>query len=535
MKLLFILLFGLPSISLAAQSLSTKIRTPYSSIRALGMGDAFTAVADDYSLMFYNPAGFARKPYNEFQVSLVGAGVTSKTQPFVKDLQDASDTPGSDSAKAQAISDVLDKYYGQSLGGKVQALELFWVRKNWGIGILPVDLTVEMTPNKQLGPALDLNVIGDTVAAIGYGTGLSKEVDAGLTLKYVHRVSVQQTVTALELATDSNILSEDRFKEGTTFDFDLGFMWTPSWFGTTVVKKVEVKKPLAPQTSKMDEPVDTQVPAAPKVDGQEKDPKVDGTPTTPKTEDSVAPVPLPEESRAPQAEGDAKEVTPSPVADIQADPPADSAATPLADMAAAGDKKEETPVTQKPANTSDKSQDKAKDLVIEKVVAPIVPDQPVDVEEKDEVVEVVDQKYPLSFGLVAHNVLAGSFSLSKQVNKQAVDAPEHLERVFDIGLQYKIINWEDFKIRLVLDARNLGHPEITEQKALHAGVEFDYSPSGYFKTQLRAGMNQSYFTAGATLLLGILNIDVVTYGEEVGTPSHKMESRVNAAKVSFNF
>jgi hypothetical protein len=125
--------------------------------------------------------------------------------------------------------------------------------------------------------------------------------------------------------------------------------------------------------------------------------------------------------------------------------------------------------------------------------------------------------------------------LSKQLNKQATETPEHLDRVFDIGLQYKIINWEDFKIRFVLDARNLGHPEITQQKALHTGIEFDYSPSGYFKTQLRAGMNQNYFTAGATLLLGILNVDVVTYGEEVGTPSNKVESRVNAAKVSFNF
>jgi hypothetical protein len=407
----FIMLMSLSSLSFAAQSLSTKIRTPYSSIRALGMGDAFVAVADDYSLMFYNPAGFARKPFNEFQISLVGAGVTSKTQPFIKDLKDASDTPGTDSVKAQAISDVLDKYYGQSLGGKVQALEIFWVRKNWGIGLLPADLTVDMTPNRQVGPALDLNVIGDTVAAIGYGTGLSKEVDAGITLKYIHRISVQQTVTALELASDSNILSEDRFKEGTAFDFDLGFMWTPSWFGTKIVKKVEAKKTLTPRTSKMEEPVDTQVPAAPKVEN-----KVKETPTesvVPKTEEvkpegiksqeikpteGVTPPPA-EETRAPQAEGDATEVTPPPPAvEVEAAPPAESAPA-----AVASDKKDEVPAAtpaSQPAPVDDK-RDKAKDLVVEEVVAPVVPDQPVDIQESEtEVVETVDERYPLSFGLV---------------------------------------------------------------------------------------------------------------------------------------
>ena len=51
----------------AAQSLNTKLNNSYTSFRALGMGNAFTAVADDYSSLFYNPAGLARKPYNEIQ------------------------------------------------------------------------------------------------------------------------------------------------------------------------------------------------------------------------------------------------------------------------------------------------------------------------------------------------------------------------------------------------------------------------------------------------------------------------------------
>lgn len=87
----------------------------------------------------------------------------------------------------------------------------------------------------------------------------------------------------------------------------------------------------------------------------------------------------------------------------------------------------------------------------------------------------------------------------------------------------------------MLDFRDLMHPEYTFNKSLHAGLEFDYSPSGWFKTQLRGGINQMYYTAGVTLLLGIVNIDAVTYGEEVGTKSTKLENRVYAAKVGMNF
>jgi len=87
----------------------------------------------------------------------------------------------------------------------------------------------------------------------------------------------------------------------------------------------------------------------------------------------------------------------------------------------------------------------------------------------------------------------------------------------------------------MLDFKNILHPQITLNKSLHAGLELDFSPSGWFKTQLRGGVNQGYYTAGATLLLGIFNIEAATYGEEVGTSSTKLENRIYAAKFGMNF
>jgi hypothetical protein len=440
--LAFALLTGLNSVY-AADSLSTKITHHYDSMRALGMGNAFTAVADDYSLIYYNPAGFANKKANEVQFSLVGAGVSPKTTKLVDDIKKASDIQGTDAAKAQAISDVLDEYYGKSLGGKVQALEMFWVRKNWGVSLIPVDLSIDMSINRQLGPAIDLNVKGDTTVAYGYGKEVAKYLAVGATAKFVHRISVEQSVSALELASNSDILSSKRFKEGNLVDFDLGVMWTPAWFGHTIVKeekpdglKVESKLPSAADEKK-------------------------------------------EEKREPQAENEL-----------------DQAEKEIAGNA----KKEETKKEEKPV-----------------------------------VKEIYKDKLPLTLGLVVHNVLGGSFSQSKMINKDATDVPTKMYRVVDVGSQYVISEIGDLTIRSMLDFRDLMHPEITFNKSFHAGLEFDYSPSGWFKSQLRGGVNQMYYTAGATLLLGVLNIDFVTYGEEVGTTSEKLENRVYAAKVGFNF
>ncbi len=459
----------------AAQSLSTKITNPYTSFRALGMGDAFTAVADDYSLIYYNPAGFARKKNNEIQFSFLGAGVSTKTQTLFNDVDTASKTTGTDQQKAQAISDVLEQYYGKSLGGKVQALEMFWIRKNWGISLIPVDLTIDMSIDRQLGPAIDLNVKGDTTVAYGYGTDIAKNLSAGLTAKYVHRVSVEQSVSALELASDSNVLSTKRFKEGQLFDFDLGFLWSPSWFGHTVVK-VEVPKGLK---------VDSKLPPAVNDDKKADDKKLDDKRI--------------EEKRDPQSE-------------VAADETKKVVDPTLAETDKVNEKEIATPETKTETQADVKK-----------------------VEDKPVVKEVIQENLPLTFGLVMHNVLGGSFSKSKMVNKDADETPTQMYRVIDVGSEYKLAEFGSMTIRSMLDFKNLLHPEITFNKSFHAGVELDYSPSGYFKSQLRAGVNQMYYTAGASLLLAIINLDFVTYGEEVGTTSQKLENRVYAVKVGMNF
>lgn len=504
MKLVFLISYFvifLATTAKAAQSLSTKINSPYTSFRAMGMGDAFTAVADDYSLIYYNPAGFAHKKNNEVQISLLGAGVSAKTQTLVNDMKTASDKKGTDQEKAQAISDVLEQYYGKALGGKVQALEMFWIRKNWGISLIPVDLTIDMTIDRQLGPAIDLNVKGDTVLAYGYGTELSKLWSAGVTMKYVHRVSVEQSVSALELASDSNVLSSKRFKEGQAVDFDLGFLWTPDWFNSN---SSDLKTAESQTTTLNDK----------KIKQNKRSPAM--AEKNPETEASLKV--KEEEAKS----GDAAQK-----------------------VEATTNSKEQTDATKEAASKTS-STDEKKPSETSKVDAEVAKDQKEKVDVKEEKQEKIAEKtepkpqtkerYPLTLGVVMHNVLGGSFSKTHWVNKDATEAPSKMNRVIDLGSQYQLMQVGDLTLRSMLDLKNLMHPEAnTFNKVFHAGVELDYSPSGWFKSQLRAGINQMYYTAGATLLLGILNIDFATYGEEVGTPSQKVENRVYMAKLGMNF
>ena len=446
----------------AAQSLSTKIHNHYTSLRAIGMGNAFTAVADDYTLIYYNPAGFAKKKNNEVQVSFVGAGVGPKTLTLVDDIkkaEDASPANETDQNKAARLSPILEKYYGKTLGGRLQAMELFWIRKNWGISLLPADLTIDMTINRQVGgPAIDLNVKGDSTLAFGFGRESSKELSWGVAVKGVHRVSVEQNVSVLELAANSDVLSEDRFREGLAIDADLGLMWTPGWFVKS--KKVAVRKMVK---------VRRQI-------AQEK-------------------LAVTEEP---------------PIINTSLETETTSATTVVAT-------KTEVSVSSTVTTTSQ---------TIKTEIVEI---------EKEVVEDVYDENYPLTFAFVVRNVVGGEFTKMKLVNKNATEAPSEMHRVIDLGSQYEFARIGGLTLRSMLDFKNMLHPEISLEKSTHVGFEFDYSPSTWFKTQFRAGLNQTYYTGGVTLLLGVLNIEAATYGEEVGTKENRMENRVYAAKLGMNF
>lgn len=210
--------------------ISTAIHHHYQSPRALGMGDAFVAVANDYSALFYNPAGLARIDENDLNMSFDVAGSPALAD-LLKDIDKAQDTTGSDSDKQAAMVAVLEDNYGKRFGVRVGAPQAIWARPGWAIGIIPMDVTARIGVHNSVGPAVGATIYADTTVAYGYGANVKGfdygKLSWGITGKAVHRGYFSQYVNFIELAADPNIVSDDDLAAGYTVDADIGFLWTP--------------------------------------------------------------------------------------------------------------------------------------------------------------------------------------------------------------------------------------------------------------------------------------------------------------------
>jgi hypothetical protein len=215
----------------AQDGVSFTIHHLYQSPRALGMGDAFTAVANDYSALFYNPAGLARR--DEGQVNLsINAGASPGIKTFVDEIDAIQNDPALDEpAKSTALYELIQSHYGDTYGLRLAPLEGMWVRPKWGIGFVPADISVEITPHRHVGPSIDTTIYADSYLVFGYGDDI-KSVDYGrlswgVSGKFVNRGWASLAIEATELAANSQVISEDDLLEGYTVDADVGFLWTP--------------------------------------------------------------------------------------------------------------------------------------------------------------------------------------------------------------------------------------------------------------------------------------------------------------------
>lgn len=241
----FYIFISFASSTALADSVSYGIHHQYQSVRALGMGDAFTAVTNDYSAMFYNPAALARREDGEVNLALDFAA-TAAIFNFADDISKAQKTTGTDSQKESAILTVLANQYGKSFGGR-GGVEGIWARPNWSFAIRPLDLSLELTPHQAVGPSVATTVIADTTVAYAYASdykGLEHgRLSWGVTGKFINRGYFSKMISALELAADSNFVKSSDLSEGYTVDADIGFLYTPEFPDSGWFKPLKVVRP----------------------------------------------------------------------------------------------------------------------------------------------------------------------------------------------------------------------------------------------------------------------------------------------------
>ncbi len=107
---------------------------------------------------------------------------------------------------------------------------------------------------------------------------------------------------------------------------------------------------------------------------------------------------------------------------------------------------------------------------------------------------------------------------------------ERLYRRIDIGSRWEYPSIGVFQPRGLLDIRDIGHPNWNLYKGLHLGVEVDWKMYNWWKGAYRLGVNQGYLTLGLSAKLGWFNLDLATWGEEVGTYNTRTENRRFMAK-----
>lgn len=217
--------------SQAQRSIDNSIHQHYLSTRALGMGNAFTAVVDDHSSIFYNPAALAKREDGHLRFSLRGGGSPEYLQ-LADDISNAQKIEN-ESERLDRIAEIISSNYGRNYHARIPTVSAMWARPNWSLAFIPADLTTDVGIHQQLGPMLNVNAYLDSTLAYGYGKdvnwlGEGHDLSVGATVKGIHRIHVGEALSVGRLSENSDFFDRSSANEGFTLDFDVGTLYTPA-------------------------------------------------------------------------------------------------------------------------------------------------------------------------------------------------------------------------------------------------------------------------------------------------------------------
>ncbi len=188
----------------------------YTGVRPLGMGNAFTAIADDENAAFYNPAGLTDTEEGKVELINPKIDVSTNTLDFQKD---ASNLQTGDTAGAV---DMMRKYIGKH---QHLAATVFpnYTRHNFEIGFLyKVGLDAEV--NSPSYPVLQADLKNDAGVFVALSHSfLDDSLRLGATLKYIQHQRFYKEYTAVDIAdTNTEYKFSDNLKSANKFGGDLG-------------------------------------------------------------------------------------------------------------------------------------------------------------------------------------------------------------------------------------------------------------------------------------------------------------------------
>ena len=242
-KLILSLFFLLPSLSVRAAQTGFP-PTHLQGIRPLGMGEAFTAVADDQNALYYNPAGLARLEGWSFEIINAFFGLNENTTvSAVNGLVDKFQKAGSSTAaQLQVFKDQLGKNFGMRVG-----FNPYFVMPRFGLGIYG-DAEINGTIHNPKDDFVNIDVRNDVDVRVGYAHKfMADKVFVGAAAYFRNRTLVLGDMGLDQLGAlvnKSNKSTNDRLKDfiqgGSGVGVDVGMLivptevWQPA-FGLAII------------------------------------------------------------------------------------------------------------------------------------------------------------------------------------------------------------------------------------------------------------------------------------------------------------
>ncbi len=215
---LMVLAMSVPGIS------AKEYPTFHRGVRPLGMGGAFTAVADDENALFYNPAGLSEISTLQLGIFNPLIEVSKKTIDMVNDAQDT------DFDDTGETTNFLRDYVGEHQHARAAlfphvGFNIFgFGAMVGGIGQATVDLEVRnpVWPEAHIDMVVDKGLLGGVGGKLPL-TGLR----AGASIKMISRDSLEEVYTATEIASDNfDSQMDDDQNSGSGVSLDLGAIYT---------------------------------------------------------------------------------------------------------------------------------------------------------------------------------------------------------------------------------------------------------------------------------------------------------------------
>jgi len=232
--IVFSIMITILILTVAKTAIAKEYPSIYRGIRPLGMGNAFTAVADDENALFYNPAGLSKM--STVQLGLLNP-LIEVSKKSIELWQDAQDIDMNDTGQ---VADLLKKYTGEHQHLRVSLFPHIGF-KALGAGVMIGGLgqgTMDVEVRNPVWPEVDTDLVLDVGALGGAGfklplTGLR----AGIALKYLYRKSLSEVYTAADIAGDFEDILDRDLKSGSGVSADIGLMYDLAFiklFDTTV-------------------------------------------------------------------------------------------------------------------------------------------------------------------------------------------------------------------------------------------------------------------------------------------------------------